>query len=622
MARFFALSGNGFLMWVLVLSLFSCGRPEMKVQFAQLTDLHVTPGQPSEQNLVDIVAEINTSALDFVVVTGDLTNTGSNAELESVYQALKGLTIPCYVIPGNHETNWSESAGRKFLQLWQNDRFLFSKNGYLFVGFNTGPYMKMGDGHVKEEDLQWLKRELERLQPHRQTLIAMAHYPLAEGLDNWYEVTKILKKYNCRLAFCGHGHQLKLFNFDGIPGVMGRSVLLKGSPEPGYNIIVLQNDSALIFEKKLAAGTRLPQYALDLKAPHPINKLEISSKPDTAVNAQFPEVKVLFSLQDTASIFTGPCISGDSILVYGNSLGFVKAIDIKTHQELWRHRLKGSLYSTPVSTGKVVAVGTIEGEVIGLDVHTGQEVWRVKTESPVLAEGIIENNELFIGGGDQGFYAIDMSSGKVLWRFSDINGTVQGKPAIHNDFIVFGAWDRYLYCLNKENGHLVWKWNNGSSQKLYSPGNIVPVISNNKVFIVAPDRYMTALDLKTGQLIWRTNKHMVRESMGSSPDGNQIYAKLMNDSVVSIDAAGTRFRTLWALDAGNGYDHNPCPVAATTQRVLIANKNGVITALSPEGQSVLWRHKFGNSSVNKLVIDGAGNVWASLIEGKIVYFKN
>jgi outer membrane protein assembly factor BamB len=526
------------------------------------------------------------------------------------------------VIPGNHETNWSESGGRKFLQLWQNDRFLFSKNGYLFVGFNTGPYMKMGDGHVKEEDLQWLKRELERVQPHRQTLIAMAHYPLAEGLDNWFEVTKILKKYNCRLAFCGHGHQLKLFNFDGIPGIMGRSVLLRGNSEPGYNIIGLHNDSALIFEKKLAAGMQQPQFALDLKSPQAISNLEISLKPDSSVNAQFPGVEVLFSLQDTASIFTGPCISDDSILIYGNSLGFVKAINFKTHQELWRHRVKGSLYSTPVSTGEVVAMGTIEGDILGLDVHTGEEVWRVKTESPVLAEGIIENNEFFIGGGDQGFFAIDMSTGNVLWRFNDIDGTVQGKPAIHNDFIVFGAWDRYLYCLNKKSGHLVWKWNNGSSQKLFSPGNIVPVIANDKVFIVAPDRYMTALDLKTGQLIWRTNKHMVRESMGISPDGGQIYAKLMNDSVVSVNAAGSGFRTLWALDAGNGYDHNPCPVAADTQRVLIANKNGVITALSPKGYSVLWRHKFGNSSVNKLVIDGAGNVWASLIEGKIVYFKN
>jgi 3',5'-cyclic AMP phosphodiesterase CpdA len=135
-------------MWALSLFVFGCSLPEKEVKFAQLTDLHVSPGLPSEQILVDIVAEINASSLDFVVVTGDLTNTGSNAELESVYQALKELAIPCYVIPGNHETNWSESGGLKFLQLWQNDRFLFSKNGYLFVGFNTGPYMKMGDGHV------------------------------------------------------------------------------------------------------------------------------------------------------------------------------------------------------------------------------------------------------------------------------------------------------------------------------------------------------------------------------------------------------------------------------------------------------------------------------------------
>ncbi|MCJ7448187.1 MAG: metallophosphoesterase [Bacteroidales bacterium] len=130
---------------------------QQPVTFALLTDLHVNPASSSDTSLHLMVDEINQTKVDFTVVTGDLTNTGSDAELLAVKKALDKLIKPCYVLPGNHETNWSESAGLTFNRLWGNDRFLLDFNGNLFVGFNTGPFMKMGDGHAKQEDLLWLK---------------------------------------------------------------------------------------------------------------------------------------------------------------------------------------------------------------------------------------------------------------------------------------------------------------------------------------------------------------------------------------------------------------------------------------------------------------------------------
>jgi len=51
-----------------------------KLTFALLTDLHVNPKSASDTALHQIVDEINKAEFDFVVVSGDLTNTGSNAE--------------------------------------------------------------------------------------------------------------------------------------------------------------------------------------------------------------------------------------------------------------------------------------------------------------------------------------------------------------------------------------------------------------------------------------------------------------------------------------------------------------------------------------------------------------
>ena len=51
-----------------------------ELNFAFLTDVHVTPRGESDSLLRAAVAEINASAVDFVLVTGDLCNMGSDAD--------------------------------------------------------------------------------------------------------------------------------------------------------------------------------------------------------------------------------------------------------------------------------------------------------------------------------------------------------------------------------------------------------------------------------------------------------------------------------------------------------------------------------------------------------------
>jgi outer membrane protein assembly factor BamB len=606
-----------FTTFLFVTALFACTSPSDTLKFAQLTDIHVSPGTQSEKNLEKVVEDINAANVDFAVVTGDLTNTGSNAELLAAKKILDKLNMPYYAIPGNHETNWSESACMEFNQLWGNDRFLFSKGNYLFIGFNTGPYMKMGDGHVKQEDLRWLQRILKE-RDQDQTLISFAHYPLADGLDNWSEVTGILKGSGCKLAFCGHGHRLKLLNFDGIPGIMGRSLVMKGTDKPGFTLVKLRNDSAFIFNKESGKELDEFRFAFDLFNPDTLSQIPVSPFPDFSVNAEYPGIKVDFEYKDTASIFTGPCLINDSLLVYGNSLGFLKAIGIPDGVIRWSNHYQGSLYSTPVSNGQVVAFGTADGHILGVNAEDGKEIWRIQAETPVLAEGITEGDDLYIGAGQSAFYKINMITGHICWTFDGIEGLVQGKSALGDDEVVFGAWDEHLYCLDKTTGKLNWKWDNGTSVKLYSPGNITPVISDDKIFLVAPDRYMTALDRKSGCEVWRTNMHQVRESIGISPDGKSIYAKLMNDSIIAMSATAEFSKTEWAIDAGIGYDHNPCPVVATENVVIGATKNGLLSAVDIHGKKVLWKFKAGNSSVNKIVTSDSGDVWVSLIEGNIL----
>lgn len=590
-------------------------QPSGNLKFVVLSDLHVSPGTASETALRNIVGEICDLAPDFVVVTGDLTNTGSDSELLAVKEALDNIERPLYVIPGNHETNWAESAGLKLIELWGSDRFVARHNGFVLVGFNTGPFMKMGDGLVKQEDVQWLKRELGKKRAD-ENLIAFAHYPLSEGLSNWFDVTGILKKAGCKIVFCGHGHSLRLYNFDGIPGIMCRSVILGKSPVPGYSIVQIRNDSIEVFNKFLGAEPVSAGIALNYNKPDTLSLLKVSPLLDYSVNDVFSNYEIISTISDSASIFTGPCIA-ENLIVYGNSAGMIKAVDKKSGTLAWQLQVAGPVYSTPVYSGGMIMLGTIDGKIIGIDAKTGKARWTVNTGRPVLAEGITDRKYLYIGGGDREFYKLNCRNGKTYWKYNGIAGLVQGRAAISKSSVLFGAWDRKFYCLDKKTGELKWQWDNGKPQVLYSPGNIYPAVSCGKVFIVAPDRYLTAIDERTGQTIWRTNRHSVRESMGISPDGLSIYAKTMNDTLIAVSSCNNEPVTEWKLNAGFGYEHNPCPVAATDSQVIAGTRDGVLIAMDPVRHEVIWKYKAGNASVNRIAIDSDDTIWFTLSDGHV-----
>lgn len=582
------------------------------IRFAMLTDLHVSPQSENEKALYAVVEDINAKPYDLVVVTGDLTNTGSNPELLAVKAAMDKLNKPLLIIPGNHETNWSESAGLLFNELWGNDRFVHHKNGFLLVGFNTGPFMKMGDGHVKQEDIQWLKRTLQANKEEK--IIAFSHYPIADGLDNWTDVSKILNDHHCIIDFCGHGHRLTLLNFNNMPGIMGRA--LQDKKGFGYNAVDIHDSRISVSEVLMNNSPEPITINLDTDSPAQISALPVSPAPDYSVNGNY-NVRTGFELNDTVSIFAGPCLSGDSLIICGNSAGWIKAVRIKDKTVVWQRQYSGAIYSTPVIASGKVVFGTAGGYIKGLDIRDGKETWSVDAGAPVLSEAYAENKHVYIGG-DKVFYKIHAITGEVLWSYNGTGGTIQGKPAVAGKNIVFGAWDTHLYCLDKNSGKLRWKWNNGKSQKLFSPGNIVPAIADDKVFIVAPDRYFTALDLRTGKEIWRTNRYKVRESMGISPDGKEVYAKLMNDSIIAVSALSRTFELSWAVNAGTGYDHNPCPLESNGKLVTGASKNGLVVAINPEEKAIRWKYKTGNASVNKLIYQKDGSLWLTTTDGKII----
>lgn len=569
-----------------------------------IADLHVLPGNDCEKNLKIAVEEINKSDADLVVINGDLTNEGSDEELSNVKSILDQIKLPQFVLPGNHETTWSQSATKTIFDLWGNDRFVTEFDNYVIVGIACGPYMKMGDGHIKQEDLHWLDETLAKHCTNGKQVISFNHYPLKKDLDNYDDYIRILRKYPVIAHVNGHYHKYEKYvseNFGDINCMMVRSLDFKNG-NYGYTIMDVDADSVIFHNKQLGKDpVRVDGFAISLP----------TTNSDIALKMVEENLHA-----DSASVFTR--LGFDKKTIYfGNSLGYAKAIDKKSGKLLWSIPTGASLFARPVVAGKYVVIPSAAKELLWVNPKTGEIIQRNASDGAYVADGVYKDNALYIGGYNK-FEKWDAKTRKLIWRYEALNNYCQAAPVVDGNDVIFGAWDTYLYCLDAKTGQLKWKWNNGKSRNQLGPGNVVPVVTRERIYIVAPDRYMTAIDRKTGKTIWRNNEHKYRESLGCSEDGTRIYAKTMDGELVAVDATTGEFKKLWVVDLKLGYEHAPCIVAEKDGIVYAGSRRGLVVAVNPQTQSVIKTFTLGKSETNGIDIDPtSGNVYTSLIEGTI-----
>jgi 3',5'-cyclic-AMP phosphodiesterase len=168
---------------------------------AQISDLHVTtPDAP--RRLVDTTASLQRAVEvlntmqprpDCVIATGDLVDYGTDVEYRILFDVLRALELPLYLLPGNHD---DAPLLRMHLQMQGFLRadepghlgtVIDSHDVRLVLVDTTDP--KRHDGVFPEVRAAWLDRVLSAA-PDRPTLVAMHHPPFATGIW-WMDVLGI-----------------------------------------------------------------------------------------------------------------------------------------------------------------------------------------------------------------------------------------------------------------------------------------------------------------------------------------------------------------------------------------------------------------------------------------------
>lgn len=194
---------------------------------AQITDLHIrAKGALAYSGRIDTGARL-TQAIDYlnafeprpdlVLATGDLIDLGTAAEYAHLRELLSRLTLPCYLIPGNHDH-------REHLRAAFADHAYLPRQGFLhytiedrpvrLIGLDTHDPGKVG-GLMCEARTAWLDARLAE-QPKRPTVIFM-HHPVHEtgivGMDRVRcegaeRMGAVVRRYdNIERVLCGHLHR-------------------------------------------------------------------------------------------------------------------------------------------------------------------------------------------------------------------------------------------------------------------------------------------------------------------------------------------------------------------------------------------------------------------------------
>ena len=129
-----------------------------QIRILHLSDLHFNKNDDPIVQLHPLVSDLKNKEdglgfehLDYLVISGDLTNCASNEEFDKAYQFISKLiekfkisAARCVIVPGNHDLNWDQQVYD-----WKPERKV--KQDQL----KLGSYVKQGDGYLIRDDDQY-----------------------------------------------------------------------------------------------------------------------------------------------------------------------------------------------------------------------------------------------------------------------------------------------------------------------------------------------------------------------------------------------------------------------------------------------------------------------------------
>lgn len=598
--------------------------------FAWLSDVHLNSFAYAEDDLRQSIEDINANpAVDFAILSGDVTEFGDTKEFLLLQEILKNFRKPYLLLPGNHDVNWSENGCTMFNKIFKASHFCYDWQGVRFIGCGAGPSLRMGPPHIPREEILWLD-SIVRATPREQPIIFVNHFPLNQDLSNWYEVTDILKTRNVLVALAGHLHVNRAYDAEGIPAVIGRSSLRRKDPIGGYNLVTVGKDSITFCERIIKTETRPAWNVVRLHAATVASpgiagekKDTVYFRPDFSINNTYPAIREVWQQKDVTDVASQGSIDGE-LYIYTNTAGMVHALNARNGETVWTYATGNKVFSAPFITSRLVVVTSCDGFVYALDKKDGSVRWRYDTGYPIVACPAVAGGNVYVGSSNGKFYSIRFADGTPDWIADGLDGYIESRPAIDGRRAYIGTWGAMFYAIDRRTGEKVWKFDTGRG-RYFSPGACWPVVlpyrkdgkSSEQVIVLSSDYFVRAFNPEDRKILWASDEAKGRESLGFSPDGKTMYIKGIKNNITAVDVSKGSYTPLWNTLMPYESNFIPTRMETTEEYVFIPTEFGVVHAVRTDGSGIAWSHKVSHSAVTSLKNAGDHRLIVMTMDGTV-----
>jgi 3',5'-cyclic AMP phosphodiesterase CpdA len=220
-----------------------------RVRFIVVNDLH--HGAPEcEPYFAALLQQMRTHEdIEFVLLLGDLADTGKAMDLAAIRDQFQKLGVPFYPVIGNHD--YATMTDRRAYEEVFPGRinYWFRHCGWQFVGLDSTQGTDYQNTRIQPGTLNWLDVTLPKLDLDKPTVV-FTHFPLGEGVPmrplNADEVLHHFVAFNLQGVFGGHHHAFTERRFQGAEVVTNRCCSRlrnnhDGTKEKGYWLVTAAN---------------------------------------------------------------------------------------------------------------------------------------------------------------------------------------------------------------------------------------------------------------------------------------------------------------------------------------------------------------------------------------------
>lgn len=220
-------------------------------RFIQVSDIHIGKSSQTLVNLTNAVTQINGINPSFVLLTGDLTDSGSMAQYSALKTAVSGLTVPYYCVPGDNDVIDGEGTLQRYRDQMGDDYYAFDYQGFKFIGINNTSNISLDD-----TQRAWLESELQAGMPE----MLFAHAPLLDYASSFTPfagadpLLTLLDTYNAVMYMSGHEHKTASCTYNDTDFIWCKNLSYAHMGDP-YNLYEVYTDHVVLYHIDLRYGS-------------------------------------------------------------------------------------------------------------------------------------------------------------------------------------------------------------------------------------------------------------------------------------------------------------------------------------------------------------------------------